>query len=563
MTLKVRLAAMMIVILAAVVALQYLLMERERRDLALRLSEISSNVDRSTLDLVHRAHALARNPDPIALDAFFQQVGSDSLRGRVPTDVRVFVWADSTAKGLSPDSLRALRARWSVRVPPSPPGVTRFVEETRDQVIQRGPGADGRAKDGAFTRRVVMEIHDEKASPGLKSSWETVGCDTLVASAKAESAGIMIVAGRERKGEDHDIVVNLPLAGLAGDSLYSLQMRYPLGQIEEELARSRRRGLWSMIAIFSLGILGTVLVAVQFTRPIQGLKDSFQRVERGDLQVKVKEARRDEIGELTHSFNEMVDRLRDSREIERRLGEAEHLASLGRLAAGVAHEVRNPLNAILLTLQHLRDKTAEAERLAAERGEGFEKYFELVAGEIARLDKLVSAFLDLSRSGEIARAEVNVADELRAAAELFAPVARERGIALRAEVPSSLPLTGDPARLPMVWHNLISNALDAVARGGTVRVAARAQTDGIEVVIEDDGPGVPEALQSRIWEPFVSGKSQGTGLGLAIVRSVVERHGGTVSLEAPATGGARFRVYFPAAPAPRATSPLPRPAGAA
>jgi len=229
--------------------------------------------------------------------------------------------------------------------------------------------------------------------------------------------------------------------------------------------------------------------------------------------------------------------------MEQRLGEAERLATVGRLAAGVAHEVRNPLNAMLLTMQQLSDKTAPP--AGTPERERFDRYAHMVVSELARLERLVGTFLDLSRPGATAHEEVDVGDSVRAAVELFASQAEERGVSLAVDVEGPVVVDGDPERLPTVWNNLVSNALHATPPGGKIVARARATGEGAVVEVVDDGQGIEPEKLPHVWEPFFSGRADGTGLGLSLVRSIVEAHGGRAEAESVPGSGTTIRVHLP------------------
>ncbi|MEZ4648544.1 MAG: HAMP domain-containing sensor histidine kinase [Candidatus Eisenbacteria bacterium] len=397
------------------------------------------------------------------------------------------------------------------------------------------------------------------------------------------------LSGRLGARSGTDVVINLPLLGADSDSFLAVQVRYPLDAIQAELENQRKRGLLWLGTVLGVGVLGAFLVAGQFTRPIRALQASFRKVEEGDLSVHVEPRRGDEIGRLTGSFNEMVDRLRESREVETRLGEAERLASVGRLAAGVAHEIRNPLNAIQLTALQMRDVALRGAETSSPTGVQLERYYQLVSNEVKRLERLVSAFLDLAREESLSRLRIDGAASLEASVELFRREAAHRSVTIELASPGAVPLLADPTRLPAVWNNLLSNALAASPDGGTIRVDGHVErgsherterpTDGegartdspdanevmepgagdgsgvhgpegvptFVVTVRDEGPGVSPEDRTRVWDPFFSGRESGTGLGLSIVRAVVERHGGGVRV-LDSERGAAFEIRLPMEP---------------
>ncbi|HEV3467742.1 MAG TPA: ATP-binding protein [Pyrinomonadaceae bacterium] len=224
--------------------------------------------------------------------------------------------------------------------------------------------------------------------------------------------------------------------------------------------------------------------------------------------------------------------------LERRIAQSERLASLGRMAATVAHEVKNPLSAIKSIAQVMR----EDERVSGEYG----RDLSLIIGEADRLSRSVTQMLSFARTaphGESPRR----ADELVAGVlELFRGEAAERRVTLRAEAAPTVELDGPRvAALRDALSNLVLNAIQATPAGGSVRVEARADGPALLLAVTDAGPGVPDEQRERIWEPFFTTKQRGTGLGLAIVRKRIEEVGGAARLAAPKNGGARFELTVP------------------
>jgi signal transduction histidine kinase len=227
-------------------------------------------------------------------------------------------------------------------------------------------------------------------------------------------------------------------------------------------------------------------------------------------------------------------------QLERRLAEGERLAALGRMAATVAHEVKNPLSAIKSIAQVMR----EDERLAGT----FDRDLALIIGETDRLSGTVSQLLSFARRQPPTAAPAR-ADELACTAvDLFRAQAQKRGVTLecRAEIEESV----DGQRVTALrdaLSNLVLNAVQATPRGGAVRVECAREGGWLLFAVVDTGPGVPEDLAASVWEPFFTTKQRGTGLGLAIVRKRVEEAGGTVRLAPQRAGeGARFELLLPA-----------------
>ncbi len=234
----------------------------------------------------------------------------------------------------------------------------------------------------------------------------------------------------------------------------------------------------------------------------------------------------------------------ERRSLERRAAEHEALAHMGTLAAGLAHEIRNPLNAALLQL-HLLGRGIE--KLPVDERANLPDRVRIVAEELRRLERLLSDFLELARPRPMAREPVDLHELLDEVLSFQEPAAHEKGVALVRRLSEGVAV-GDRERLKQVFHNLVVNALEATARGGTVTVSSHREADGtVAVTVSDNGRGIPRGTLEKVFEPFFTTKEAGTGLGLAIVRQIVERHGGRVELESVEGKGTRVTVFVPGA----------------
>lgn len=223
---------------------------------------------------------------------------------------------------------------------------------------------------------------------------------------------------------------------------------------------------------------------------------------------------------------------------ERRILE-DRLTAMQTLTAGIAHEVRNPLNAAKLQLELLERRL---------RRNGDESRLiepcELAQNEIERLTLLLNDFLSFARPPELHTREHDVAEILRAVVELQRLPAQSKGAELELKAPASLLATIDAAKIHQIVLNLVRNAIEAVSAGGHVWVELVGDGESFTIRVLDDGPGMPDEVRDRIYEPFYSTKPSGTGLGMSIVHSLVALHGGVIDLET-SPRGTRFDVWIP------------------
>jgi signal transduction histidine kinase len=245
---------------------------------------------------------------------------------------------------------------------------------------------------------------------------------------------------------------------------------------------------------------------------------------------------------LTPDVHTIIDDSRlfeENLRLERELAERERLAALGRMAATVAHEIKNPLSAIKSIAQVMR----EDESLRNE----YERDLGLIIGETDRLSQSVTQLLSFARKESPAGQPLSVDELVRSVADLFRANAREQGIAIDCEVNVQAELAGrSVAAIRDALSNLVLNALQATPQGGRVAMSAVAANGDLVISVQDSGSGVPADLRERIWEPFFTTRQRGTGLGLAIVRKRVQEIGGSASLEMNHNGhGALFQLRVP------------------
>jgi signal transduction histidine kinase len=233
--------------------------------------------------------------------------------------------------------------------------------------------------------------------------------------------------------------------------------------------------------------------------------------------------------------------LEDSRELQRRAQTTEKLAAIGTLTAGLSHEIKNPLNAAGLQLMVLDSRLDELPPDARAR---YREPLRLVQDEIGRLNDLLQEFLDFARPRDLALASFDLSNVLTDVLDLLSEEIAGAGLTLERAWLSPLTVRGDEQRLRRVVVNLVRNALQATPAGGRVRVSARAEA-AVHLLVEDSGPGIPRELRARVFEPFFTTKASGSGLGLPLAHSIIEQHGGKLSILDSELGGAGFEITLP------------------
>jgi two-component system sensor histidine kinase HydH len=319
---------------------------------------------------------------------------------------------------------------------------------------------------------------------------------------------------------------------------------------EEVHRRSVQRMIWGLAVVGGLGsIAGLVLgyglarslrrAVQQFLIRVQGASDLLGQQVPVVRVEGVGEPLHDEATDLVARVEQAVRRLNDQ---EREVRRAERLAAVGRLAAGLAHEIRNPLTSAILLLETAgRDAAA-----SLTPGD-----LDLIVQELTRIEAMVQTFLNYARPPKLERTECDLVRVVNDALALARGKLNQAGITVRFDPPDSpCLLLADRPQLIQVVLNLVLNAVEAMPTGGvlTVDVASNPAAGTVTLALRDTGVGIAADILPRLFEPFVTGKETGTGLGLVVSRRIVEDHGGTIAGSNDPGGGARFVVRLPVRP---------------
>jgi signal transduction histidine kinase len=300
------------------------------------------------------------------------------------------------------------------------------------------------------------------------------------------------------------------------------------GDFTQLINQNRTRLITLFSLIFAFGIMGSYILADRYTRPIYTVVSAAQNIAARGLEPITEIRRRDEIGLLTRSFNEMVSQLRRARERELDLNRLERFTALGQLAGGLAHEIKNPLNFISLAVDQLR--TRYGPQIAAER-EHFLRQISMIKDEIHRLSGLIQNFLHYGKPIEIHPTSTDLRKVVRDVLALSDSRLRSQGIEVTEqgqEVP--VVLSVDSEKIRTCFVNVVANATQAMPNGGQLTVGFERRDGHLVVSFTDTGEGIEPSAAAHVFEPFFTTKREGIGIGLFLSKSIVEKHGGTITI---------------------------------
>lgn len=442
-----------------------------------------------------------------------------------------------------------------------------------------------RERDDAFQLEIL------KAPSNEGRPWRTSDPGWLVLLEAAEFQDAPVGRMFERRGGSPSFAMAVPLCDATALALPRrdpnrkpiavLGMRRSTAYIDLALAATARRTyplLFAVVVFLAVGVLLALRAGV--TAPLRRLLEGIDAVGKGDLSRVLLAEREDDIGALANRFNAMTGSLREARAetgrgaaarlaLETRLRQSEKLATIGQMAAEIAHEVGTPLNVIGGRARALDKKAADPEEVAKNAG--------IIQAQVARITKIINQVLDFSRKRGATVTRVQLEAVVGEALDFVGETIRRQGIETQLQPsprgPSSWPagaarvteVPGDPDQIQQVCLNLLMNALHAMPRGGVLKVAIEDVTrrkGGLDLAaalpyamieVVDSGDGISAADRENIFEPFFTTKDegQGTGLGLAVSHGIVKDHDGWIEVESPPEGaasGTAFRVFLPREP---------------
>ncbi|HXX57306.1 MAG TPA: ATP-binding protein [Thermodesulfovibrionales bacterium] len=340
------------------------------------------------------------------------------------------------------------------------------------------------------------------------------------------------------EGKAYNVIVPV----IAGEAHYGyIHLKINADDVSELLKHNMMKRIFAALLVFGIGIGIAIFLSIRYTEPIHSVVNAARKVAAGDFNQNLPVDRKDEIGELTESFNFLVQRLRENKLLEERLREAEHLSAVGQLSRSIAHEIRNPLNFISLSIDHIRQKY----RPGGEEAADFEALVSSIKEEIHRLNRLVSDFLDYGKPLKLNMRHVSIDGMLGDVVKIIRAKADSEKVSVKEEYAFLPEITVDPELMKTCILNVVMNAFQAMPDGGTLTLKTERDDSRFVLAIGDTGQGVSKENRSRLFEPFFTTKDSGLGLGLATTKRIVEEHGGKIDFYTTEGVGSSIVISLP------------------
>ena len=333
--------------------------------------------------------------------------------------------------------------------------------------------------------------------------------------------------------------------------LGSLGLEVSLVAAENEVAENQNWIiLFAVVILILVSTIVSAFVLLFVKRPVRSLVATMAEVEQGNLTARFAVGSRDELGLLGESFNSMVGKLEQlqaelRQHHEQQLQHADRLASIGQLASGIAHEIKNPLAGISAAIQILSKELSLSDI--------HQEIIDEIVEQLTRLNKSAKDLLSFARPPEPRFLEADLNEVIRAAEFLVTKQAEQQKVDIESSLDPNIPLAAiDPGQMQQVFLNIMLNAVQAMPDGGCLSIVTRLvphgenqQGEDITASFADTGQGIPGTETNKIFGPFYTTKHRGTGLGLSISRNIVERHGGRFDVESEVGKGTRMSIILP------------------
>lgn len=385
------------------------------------------------------------------------------------------------------------------------------------------------------------------ASELIKDNHDITCCSRLPAEVTPTSAHVERSSFHLGQKNVPIIEVEIPVFATGSPTRWgSIRIGLSLEEMEADIRKTRLMLILIGCGAFLIGMAGSAFLARRISGPLKKLVEGTVRIARGDFSQTIDIASQDEIGNLAQSFNQMTQQLLRTREemeeAHRQLVQAEKLASIGRISATIAHEIRNPLTSVKLNIQKVFQE--------ANLNELEKEHLSISQEGVAQIEKFIKELLNFTRVTSLHRERFSVEQILDEAIKTLAESLRLKKVNVEKTAACDLPaVLVDADKMRQVFLNILHNAWEAVDEGGRINVDLSCITeDGVgkvRIKISDNGIGIPEKDWENIFEPFYTTKPSGIGLGLANARKIVEMHKGSIRVVKKKGRGTAFEIQIP------------------
>lgn len=389
------------------------------------------------------------------------------------------------------------------------------------------------------------DLDRERLRDDIAAVVEALEKDRAASSAQFDQLFVALATGDVKKADEmRDKLIEIETIGAKRLRTLGQRVEVQMTVLTEEAQLRETRSLLLLIGLSVVTLVVGLLTSIYARRvlaPLSVVTARARAVAAGDLSPEQIVATDDEIGELAKTFEDMVAAIRRARA---ELVQAERLATIGKMAAHITHEVRNPLSSIGLNLELL-----EEELVTAGPNPEARQLIAAIQSEVDRLAKITEQYLAAVREPRLQLEREAIEDLVRECHAFVEPELSRAGVESRVVVTGDVPrVEVDEARLRQALINLLRNAREALSKGGHVTLTVRSLGDHVAIDVADDGPGIPEEVRASIFDPFCTTKRHGTGLGLAVTRSIVEAHAGSIVCASVPGGGTCFTIHLPVPP---------------
>lgn len=426
--------------------------------------------------------------------------------------------------------------------------ITKAIQISVEELSYRGDST-ARLKSyvDMLNKKGIKEISivSDKSEVIASSDPKKIGTTTKITERKPASRkkDLMITArlGDEHRSDTQRLYNIIMPVSIKGQNIGYIHINMALDDYRLLQNRNQIKRILSMIFAFTIGIIVCIVIAGKYTEPIKRIATASRKIAMGEL-VRIRPTdRKDEIGTLVSSFNEMVEKLSEQKELEEKLKKSEQLSLIGQLSSGIAHEIRNPLNFLTLSIGHLKERISEENISDKEQLVGL---LDSLVKEVYRINELIHNFLFLGKPITLNKENISPADLIDEALVTIQDKIRS-GITVTTSCNGVGMIFCDREYIRLSLINLIVNAVQSIDDSGNVHIECSEQDGMASLTVSDTGAGIPEDELDRIFEPYYSTKKLGIGIGLAITKRFVEEHGGTISALSEVGRGTTMTIRLP------------------